>query len=130
MIYFKIDNVPYEMPSTWKEIDVATFQRLAAFKKDYSDLVGLVAALVGVDREKLMNAKDHGLGRLHVDALKMVADDQPLWEQIPHRDKFKFRDEFHDVPKDMGATRYGQKIMLQQRLAENEPAVLSADRRV
>ena len=121
MIRFSINGKRYKMPSLWKEVDVATFQRLAHLENDYTDLVALMAALMGIEKKELTNSK----ADLHLqtrEALRLVADEVPLWEQIPHKDKFTFKGEQYDVPKDLEMELFGQKVLLNNKLAANDPA--------
>jgi len=118
MIYFKIGSEQHQMPSTWREMDTATFVRLSHLDNDYADMFSLMAALTNIDKDKLLNAKSAFETQTRA-ALKLVADEVPLWEQIPHKDQFIFKGKAYKVPKNLEMERFGQKVMLQNRLLNN-----------
>lgn len=121
MIRFMIHGSNYQMPSEWKEIDVACFQRLAHMENDYTDLIGLLAALMGIDKKELTNSKaDMTLPT--TEALKLVANEQPLWAEILHKDMFLYKEKYYKVPKDLSLEIFGKKVLLQNKLTHNHPA--------
>ena len=121
MIRFSINGKNYQKPSEWSEIDVATFQRLAHLENDYTDLVGLMAALMGIPKKELSNTKADLTSQTR-EALKLVANEAPLWEEILHKDMFLYKETYYKVPKDLSLARFGQKVLLQNRLTNNNPA--------
>ena len=120
MIHFQINKVQYQMPSQWQEVNVETFERLAELDNDYTDTLKFLAALSGVDYSTLMNAKE-SLGAMVTSGLKFIADQQPLLQKIPHKSHFVFEGKGYKVPKDMELERFGQKIMMQQRMSTKQP---------
>ena len=50
MIYFKINKVPYQIPTKWEEVTVETFQRIASLdNKDWNKL----GILITLSKEQL-----------------------------------------------------------------------------
>ncbi|MCH8244676.1 hypothetical protein IIB97_02200 [Patescibacteria group bacterium] len=118
-----------KIPESWEEINVATFQRLAHLENDYTDTLALLAALMNVSRKELMNSKDN-LRAETTAALKLVALQQPTWESQPDpsvparagKKLFTFEGKQYKVPKDLSFQRFGQKVLLQNKLLSEEPA--------
>ena len=118
-----------KIPESWEEINVACFQRLAHLENDYTDTLALLAALMNVSRKELMNSKDN-LRAETTAALKLVALQQPTWEAPvrtgtggqPDPKLFTFEGKQYKVPKDLSFQRFGQKVLLQNKLLSEEPA--------
>ena len=110
-----------KIPESWEEINVACFQRLAHLENDYTDTLALLAALMNVSRKELMNSKDN-LRAETTAALKLVALQQPTWEKQPDPKLFTFEGKQYKVPKDLSFERFGQKVLLQNKLLSEEPA--------
>lgn len=110
-----------KIPESWEQINVATFQRLAHLENDYTDTLALLAALMNVTRKELMNSKDN-LRAETTAALKLVALQQPTWEAQPDKKLFTFEGKQYKVPKDLSFQRFGQKVLLQNKLLSEEPA--------
>ena len=125
MIYFKVGKKRYEMPSAWQEVTVRTFERMAVFENDYSDKYGMLAALANIDKDELLNAKEH-LGTMVTEGLRLLSDEQQLLDKIPHKAFFSYKGEAYKVPKDLEGELFGQKVELQTKLMNEEPAGLIA----
>ena len=118
MLYFKLNKVPYTIPTKWEEVNVATFQRIASLEDNYQDEIKLLCALIDIEETVLLNSTD-SIREVKTAALKLVANNAPF-SDIP-KDEFTYKGTTYKTPH-VEMQMIGQKEMLQSRLRDSTPS--------
>jgi hypothetical protein len=102
----KFENASLQVPDCWEEVKVGHF-----IKPEFlsGDVVGLLAALVGVEKHVLMNSTDN----IEADLQKMVQFyiEDPKGYSKGTVKPFRVMGKTVKIPKDIELERLGQKIL-------------------
>lgn len=109
----KFENATLEVPSEWSEVKVGQF-----IKPEFltGDVVGMLAALIGVEKHTLLNSKED----IESDLYKMIQfyiDNPKGYRDQPMR-PFEVNGKKITIPKDIELERLGQRILFNTMLGK------------
>jgi len=118
MVHFEIiyrgNKTKHTLPSKWEEVTVKQFIDLEG-SKGTDNPTELLSILSGVPLPKIMDTKSNL--QIQIDeALNFITLNPPAWKELALRDKYLFKGQFYNVPKDLELETFGQKILLQNKL--------------
>jgi hypothetical protein len=112
MLPLKINETTYNLPLAWDEVTLAQAERLL---KSEPDLISQAAALLGIDKETLLNANTFDVAfniGIHLEYLTKA----PEFDMPPQ--VFAWG-KWHDIPQGFDDFTYGQVALFQNTCAEN-----------
>lgn len=114
MLALKIDNKNYSFPISWDEVSLRQYMELRNCSNDY---VKLLSIIIGAPYEVLFNARTLDIDEKIEPFIKFLQSPLNV-EKLKTPNEIMIKGIVYQVPKDLGQHSFGQKITLQNRIAE------------
>ena len=113
MLPLKINDKQYNLPLAWDEVTLLQAERLLKIVE--GDIIDQAAALLGIEREVLMNANVADLSfnvAMHLEYLTVA----PVFDKP---NQLFINGKWHDIPDSFDNLTFGQRIMYQNVVIDN-----------
>ena len=110
MVAIKVNGHPYNLPTQWSEINVATYREMERHAFELNS-VRLFSILTGIDYDMLINFDCSQFDEKVLQHLSFVHD-VPEWDKLPKPEHLVIDGVEYKVPESIESTTWFQRTML------------------